>query len=162
RIYRFDNFQLDAANRELLRDGKPVQLPAKAFDLLLALLECNGRLVGKAKRKANPASSRLFPGMVIALRVRCAFQTVKTLWSRRIHSRERLSKARKKTTTPIRFCPGALHNDDKLSIAGAEEDHLVRSFVRSVDCCRRRHLALSITASKWTGAGPPPDRAAGA
>ena len=46
-IYQFDEFQLDAANRELRRDGKRVQLPAKALDLLQTLVENNGRLVGK-------------------------------------------------------------------------------------------------------------------
>ena len=47
RIYRFDNFQLDAGNRQLRRDDTPLSLPAKAFDLLLALVENNGRLVEK-------------------------------------------------------------------------------------------------------------------
>ncbi len=46
-IYSFDNFQLDAGNRQLRRDDKPLSLPAKAFDLLLALVENNGRLVEK-------------------------------------------------------------------------------------------------------------------
>ena len=46
-IYRFDNFQLDAGNRQLRRDDKPLSLPPKAFDLLLALVENNGRLVEK-------------------------------------------------------------------------------------------------------------------
>lgn len=45
--YRFDSFQLDAANRQLRRDGEIVPLPAKAFDLLLALVENQGRLVSK-------------------------------------------------------------------------------------------------------------------
>ena len=46
-IYRFDNFQLDAGNRQLRRDDAPLSLPPKAFDLLLALIENNGRLVEK-------------------------------------------------------------------------------------------------------------------
>lgn len=46
-IYEFNNFRLDAAERQLLRDGKPVTLPSKAFDLLLALVENNNRLVAK-------------------------------------------------------------------------------------------------------------------
>ncbi|HEX8267702.1 MAG TPA: winged helix-turn-helix domain-containing protein [Pyrinomonadaceae bacterium] len=45
--YRFEEFELDAANRELRREGKRVQLSAKAFDLLLALVENNNRLLGK-------------------------------------------------------------------------------------------------------------------
>ena len=47
KIYSFDDFQLDAGNRQLRRDDKPLPLPAKAFDLLLALVENNGRLVEK-------------------------------------------------------------------------------------------------------------------
>jgi len=47
KIYSFDNFQLDAGNRQLRREDKPLALPAKAFDLLLALVENNGRLVEK-------------------------------------------------------------------------------------------------------------------
>jgi serine/threonine-protein kinase len=46
-IYQFDNFRLDTAERLLLRDGEPVTLPSKAFDLLLVLIESSGRLVEK-------------------------------------------------------------------------------------------------------------------
>jgi DNA-binding winged helix-turn-helix (wHTH) protein/TolB-like protein/tetratricopeptide (TPR) repeat protein len=46
-IYEFDNFRLDSQERQLLRDGQPVQLPSKAFDLLLTLVENSGRLVDK-------------------------------------------------------------------------------------------------------------------
>lgn len=46
-IYNFDNFQLDAANRQLRCADKPLPLPPKAFDLLLTLVENKGRLVEK-------------------------------------------------------------------------------------------------------------------
>lgn len=46
-IYRFDEFQLDARKRVLLRDGKPVTLNAKAFQLLLVLVESGGRQLSK-------------------------------------------------------------------------------------------------------------------
>lgn len=46
-IYSFDNFQLDTGNRQLRRDDKPLSLPAKALDLLLALVENKGRLMEK-------------------------------------------------------------------------------------------------------------------
>jgi len=46
-IYGFDNFRLDVPNRKLLRDGRPVFLQAKAFDMLVVLIENGGRLVGK-------------------------------------------------------------------------------------------------------------------
>jgi DNA-binding winged helix-turn-helix (wHTH) protein/Tol biopolymer transport system component len=47
RIYEFDNFRLDVGERRLLRDGKAVALSAKAFDLLLVLIENNGHLIEK-------------------------------------------------------------------------------------------------------------------
>jgi serine/threonine-protein kinase len=46
-IYEFDNFRLDVPNRELLRNGTAVALPAKAFDMLVVLIENGGRLVDK-------------------------------------------------------------------------------------------------------------------
>jgi DNA-binding winged helix-turn-helix (wHTH) protein len=46
-VYEFDNFRLDARERQLSRDGELVTLPSKAFDLLLVLIENNGRLVEK-------------------------------------------------------------------------------------------------------------------
>lgn len=46
-IYAFDRFQIDPQKRLLLRDGKPVQLTSKAFDLLLALIESDGREITK-------------------------------------------------------------------------------------------------------------------
>jgi DNA-binding winged helix-turn-helix (wHTH) protein/TolB-like protein/Flp pilus assembly protein TadD len=47
KIYSFDDFRLDAGNRQLRRADNPLVLPAKAFDLLLALVENSGRLVKK-------------------------------------------------------------------------------------------------------------------
>src|ERR1041385_982122 len=46
-IYSFDGFIVDPTRRVLLRDGQPIQLTAKAFDLLLALVESQGRELGK-------------------------------------------------------------------------------------------------------------------
>lgn len=47
RLFEFGPFVLDAAERRLLRDGAPVPLPSKTFDMLLALVERGGRLVEK-------------------------------------------------------------------------------------------------------------------
>lgn len=47
RFYRFDDFEIDALKRQLLRRGQPVTLQPKAFDLLLALVENGGRLLTK-------------------------------------------------------------------------------------------------------------------
>jgi TolB-like protein/DNA-binding winged helix-turn-helix (wHTH) protein/Tfp pilus assembly protein PilF len=46
-IYEFGPFRVDALRRLLLREGKQVRLPAKAFEILLILLEGKGRLVEK-------------------------------------------------------------------------------------------------------------------
>jgi DNA-binding winged helix-turn-helix (wHTH) protein/TolB-like protein len=59
-IYEFDNFRLDARNRELVRDGRPVALPAKAFDMLVLLLENRGRLVEKEE-----IFSRVWPDQAV-------------------------------------------------------------------------------------------------
>jgi DNA-binding winged helix-turn-helix (wHTH) protein/tetratricopeptide (TPR) repeat protein len=46
-VYEFGPFRLDAARRRLLRDGRPVRLTAKAFDVLLLLVRNAGEVVGK-------------------------------------------------------------------------------------------------------------------
>src|SRR5262249_560348 len=46
-LYEFGSFRLDAAERLLSRDGEAVPLSPKAFDLLLALVERQGRLIEK-------------------------------------------------------------------------------------------------------------------
>ena len=38
-IYEFGPFRVDARRRLLLREGNQVRLPAKAFEILLVLLE---------------------------------------------------------------------------------------------------------------------------
>ncbi|HYO76343.1 MAG TPA: winged helix-turn-helix domain-containing protein, partial [Thermoanaerobaculia bacterium] len=47
RHFDFGPFRLDAANHELLRDGRAVPLKPKAFDLLRVLVENRGRIVSK-------------------------------------------------------------------------------------------------------------------
>lgn len=46
-LYEFGQFRLDPQERLLLRDGEPVPLTPKAFDMLLALVENSGRLLEK-------------------------------------------------------------------------------------------------------------------
>ena len=59
-IYGFDNYRLDVRNRELLRDGKPVALPGKAFDMLVVLVENRGRLIQK-----DELFSRVWPDQIV-------------------------------------------------------------------------------------------------
>src|SRR5438046_2386363 len=47
KIFEFGPFRLDPAERMLLRDGQPVPLTLKAFDVLLLLVENSGHLVSK-------------------------------------------------------------------------------------------------------------------
>jgi DNA-binding winged helix-turn-helix (wHTH) protein/TolB-like protein/tetratricopeptide (TPR) repeat protein len=46
-VYGFEGFSVDPHRRVLLRDGQPVPLTSKAFDLLLALIESEGRELTK-------------------------------------------------------------------------------------------------------------------
>ena len=46
-LYEFGPFRLDTAEQLLLRDGKPVPLTPKAFEILVALVERSGHLVEK-------------------------------------------------------------------------------------------------------------------
>ncbi len=45
RFYDFGPFRVDAAERVLLRDGRPVPLTPKAFDTLLVLVQSRGHLI---------------------------------------------------------------------------------------------------------------------
>ena len=46
-LYEFDRFTLDASERVLLREGKPVHLTPKEFETLLALVRGAGRVMSK-------------------------------------------------------------------------------------------------------------------
>src|SRR5712692_3542663 len=46
-LYEFDQFQLDAAERLLVLNGRPVQLTPKALDTLVTLVRNSGHVVGK-------------------------------------------------------------------------------------------------------------------
>ena len=49
RFYEFGPFRVDATERVLLREGKPVLLTPKLFDTLLALVERSGHIVDKSE-----------------------------------------------------------------------------------------------------------------
>jgi len=48
-VYYFGSFCLDPAERQLLRNGEPIRLTPKAFDVLLALIQNQGCLVTKER-----------------------------------------------------------------------------------------------------------------
>jgi TolB-like protein/DNA-binding winged helix-turn-helix (wHTH) protein/Flp pilus assembly protein TadD len=60
RIYEFGTFRVDALRRLLLREGNQVRIPAKAFEILLVLLEEKGRLVDK-----DELMRRVWPDAVV-------------------------------------------------------------------------------------------------
>ena len=47
--YEFGPFRIDADEGTLLREGKPISLPPKAFEVLLALVENSGHTVSKSE-----------------------------------------------------------------------------------------------------------------
>jgi serine/threonine protein kinase/TolB-like protein/Flp pilus assembly protein TadD len=59
-LFAFGPFRLDPGSRRLLRDGHPVPLPPKAFDVLLTLVEQRGRLVEKEE-----LLRRVWPDVVV-------------------------------------------------------------------------------------------------
>src|SRR5258708_34416197 len=46
-LYEFGRFRLDPVQHQLLRDGKPVSLTPKGFELLLVLVQSDGILLTK-------------------------------------------------------------------------------------------------------------------
>jgi TolB-like protein/DNA-binding winged helix-turn-helix (wHTH) protein/Tfp pilus assembly protein PilF len=58
--YEFGPFRVDARKRLLVRDGAEVRLPAKAFEILLVLLDERGRLVEK-----DELMRRVWPDAVV-------------------------------------------------------------------------------------------------
>src|SRR5215470_15375354 len=56
----FGRFRILPHRREVLADGQPIELGGRAFDILMALIEANGSVVGK-----DELISRVWPGRVI-------------------------------------------------------------------------------------------------
>src|SRR5438132_3720117 len=59
--FEFGRFRLLLRQRQLVADGVPIELGARAFDLLLVLLEADGSLVTK-----DVLLSRVWPGIVVS------------------------------------------------------------------------------------------------
>jgi DNA-binding winged helix-turn-helix (wHTH) protein len=58
--YCFGRFELNPATRQLLVEGQPIALGARAFDVLLALVERRGRLISK-----NDLLDAAWPGLAV-------------------------------------------------------------------------------------------------
>jgi DNA-binding winged helix-turn-helix (wHTH) protein len=59
--FEFGRFRVLLRQRQLVADGVPIELGARAFDLLLGLLEADGSLVSK-----DALLSRVWPGIVVS------------------------------------------------------------------------------------------------
>jgi DNA-binding winged helix-turn-helix (wHTH) protein/tetratricopeptide (TPR) repeat protein len=59
-VYSFGPFVLDSADRRLTRDGRRVAVPAKAWQILVMLIEAGGRLVSHETFRA-----KLWPNVVV-------------------------------------------------------------------------------------------------
>ena len=59
-IYRFGHFELNPSTRQVMVDNQPAPLGARAFDVLLALIERRDRLVTK-----NELLDLVWPGVVV-------------------------------------------------------------------------------------------------
>ena len=59
-IYRFGRFELNPSTRQVMVDNQPAPLGARAFDVLLALIERRDRLVTK-----NELVDLVWPGVVV-------------------------------------------------------------------------------------------------
>jgi predicted ATPase/DNA-binding winged helix-turn-helix (wHTH) protein len=55
----FGRFQVSPHRRELLADGQPIKLGGRAFDVLMALIEARGEVVGKRELVARVWSDRV-------------------------------------------------------------------------------------------------------
>lgn len=60
RCYRFGRFELRPRERRLLADGKPVAIGARAFDVLVALVERRATVVSK-----DELLDSAWPGLVV-------------------------------------------------------------------------------------------------
>jgi len=56
----FGRFRILPRRREVLADGRPIELGGRAFDVLMALIEANGTVVTK-----DELVSRVWPGRII-------------------------------------------------------------------------------------------------
>ena len=59
-IIEFGHFSILPHRRQLLAEGRPIRLGGRAFDLLMALIEASGAVVGK-----NELLSRIWPGRIV-------------------------------------------------------------------------------------------------
>lgn len=114
RSHRFDRFELTPAERQLRADGQPLVLGARAFDLLLALVEHRDRVVTK-----DELLDLVWPGLVVeeanvqvqisALRKLLGPAAIATVPGRGYRFTARLEEPGAETAPP-KVAPRVLHN----------------------------------------------------
>ena len=57
----FGRFRILPQRREVLADGRPIEVGGRAFDVLMALIDANGAVVGK-----DALIGRAWPGRIVA------------------------------------------------------------------------------------------------
>jgi DNA-binding winged helix-turn-helix (wHTH) protein len=60
---RFGRFQVSPHRRELLADGRPVQIGGRAFDVPHALIDAQGSVVSKNARMAESCDVNEYVGL---------------------------------------------------------------------------------------------------
>src|SRR5215472_11792157 len=58
--FEFGRFRILPRDREVLADGRPIELGGRAFDVLVALIEANGAVVSKGE-----LMRRVWPGRIV-------------------------------------------------------------------------------------------------
>ena len=58
--FEFGGFRILPQRREVLADGRPLELGGRAFDVLVALIEANGAVVSK-----DELMTRVWPGRIV-------------------------------------------------------------------------------------------------
>lgn len=58
--FAFGRFRVVPHRRELIGDGQPIRLGGRAFDVLMALIEAHGSVVGK-----DALMARVWPGRIV-------------------------------------------------------------------------------------------------
>src|SRR5215470_3273602 len=58
--FEFGRFRILLQRREVLADGRPMELGGRAFDVLVVLIEANGAVVSK-----DELVSRVWPGRIV-------------------------------------------------------------------------------------------------
>jgi hypothetical protein len=160
-VIRFGRFGLDEARRRLTRNGQPVALSGKPFDVLVALVEGRGGVVSRAE-----LLERVWPGVIVEeANLTQAISVLRRRWVRGAARASTSPRFREGATgSSLRSFPSEKtrreRSNNRGSIAGACGCCSARSpspscwrELGSADGTRRR--APRLRPSRWTEGEPP-------